>query len=790
MNPREAGAYLELGKSCRGQGRWSEAEAALRKALEFAPGDVCARIELGSLYEYQDRFVEAAGEFEVAIAMEPNHAGAHCQLGRICRKQGRCSEAEAALHKALELDPRNGWAHIELGTLYRGQDRFLEAIAEFEKAIAIDGNQGWVHCQLGQSYRGQGRASEAEAALHKGLELDPVNGWARIELGALYQDQGRCAEAAVEFETAITIDGDNGWVYCQLGRIYHRQGRSSEAEAALKKALELAPGDAGAHSELGVLHEDGSRFIQAAAEFAAAAAINPNDIDAHLCIGRIHLRQGRWAEAEIEFQRAVALDRRNDRAYIGLWATYRCQRRMPEAATALTEALSIAPNSAFACTELLRRLDRYGAESGMAARDGCGAGVNDRGAPAELSDAAVEQMRARVFCLLPWTLLHIFTDGLSRPCCMWSGPPLGNARSSSIDELWNSSDMKALRLDMMSGRPAAGCRKCYETELLGFQSMRQRSNIDLARHRGRERLTAPDGTLPLLPVPFLDIRFSNVCNLRCRTCSPAQSSAWADDARALGLPVEGEAVRKSYDDWDALWRQLQLVLEDGIEEISFVGGEPLIMEEHYRILDFLIARGRTDVRLSYTTNFSTLRFQGRDVIDLWSRFHNVQVIASLDGSGRRGEYLRKGLNWDAVVANREEMRRRCPDVAFMIAPTLSIFNALHLPDFYQEWVEKGYIDSNAFALNMLVSPAMYRIQVLPATLKARALESYRRHQETFLDADGTAARDFAAAARLMEAQDCSDLLPGFLAMTRRLDQLRGEDCREVFPELAALFEAT
>ena len=142
-----------------------------------------------------------------------------------------------------------------------------------------------------------------------------------------------------------------------------------------------------------------------------------------------------------------------------------------------------------------------------------------------------------------------------------------------------------------------------------------------------------------------------------------------------------------------------------------------------------------------------------------------------------------------MVANREEMRRRCPDVAFMIAPTLSIFNALHLPDFYQEWVEKGYIDSNAFALNMLVSPAMYRMQVLPAALKERVLESYRRHQESFLDAGGRAAGDFAAAARSLYAQDCSDLLPAFVAMTRRLDRLRGEDCREVFPELAALFKA-
>ena len=277
--------------------------------------------------------------------------------------------------------------------------------------------------------------------------------------------------------------------------------------------------------------------------------------------------------------------------------------------------------------------------------------------------------------------------------------------------------------------------------------MRQEMKACLGHHRDRDHLTAPDGTLPRLPVLLFDFRFSNVCNLRCRTCDPMRSSAWAGDARALGLPGEGGPIQKPYEDWDSLWRQLQPLLEEGPEEILFVGGEPLLMEEHYRILDFLIARGRADVRLTYNTNFSTLRFQGRDVIDLWSRFRKVTVVASLDGSGRRGEYLRKGLRWDEAVANREEMMRRCPEVAFSILATLSIFNALHLPEFHREWAEKGHIQLNDFRINLLTTPEIYRMQVLPPAFKQQVLESYRRHQELFLNMDGSAARDFAAAAR-------------------------------------------
>ena len=765
------------------------AEAALRKALELDPQNGCARIELGALYEDQGKFAQAAAEFERAIAIGPNHGGAHCQLGRIYRRQGRLPEAEAALRKALALDPQDGWArfelgalcqsHIELGVVCEDQSKFDEAAAEFERVIAIDPNHGGAHRHLGQIYRRQGRWPEAEASLRKALELNTQDGCVRIELGVLYEIQGEFAQAAREFERAIALEPNHGGAHGHLGQIYRRQGRLPEAEASLRKALELDPQNGWARSELHALCQN------------------------HVESGVLCKDQDRFVEGEAEFKKALAIEPKNDRAYMGLWAIYHRQGRAAEAGAALTQAVTIDPRSALACTELLDCIDQDRVMDGMAVRTGSGAGVTDRAAPGRRGptgtdapfwpspsqDAPKELMRERVFCLLPWTCLLIFTDGKCCPCCAWGGPPLGNGRSSSLAELWNSPGMKALRLDMMNGRPVAGCWRCYEDERSGIFSIRQRNNIVFDRHRGRERLTAPDGTLPPLPVPALDIRFSNACNLRCRICGPTQSSAWMADARALGWPTEGGPLQKPYDDWDSLWRQLQPLLEAGVEEISFVGGEPLLMEEHYRILDFLIARKLTDVRLFYSTNFSTLRFQGRDAIDLWSRFRDVHVGASLDGSGRRGEYLRKGLRWETAVANREEMLRRCPEVKFVISATVSIFNALHLPDFHREWVEKGYIDCNDFELKMLVFPALYRMQVLPAALKQRVLESYRRHRESFLDTDGSAARDFAATAHALQAQDYSELLPGFVAMTRRLDQLRGEDCREVFPELAALFEA-
>ncbi|MDE2312898.1 MAG: twitch domain-containing radical SAM protein [Elusimicrobia bacterium] len=408
---------------------------------------------------------------------------------------------------------------------------------------------------------------------------------------------------------------------------------------------------------------------------------------------------------------------------------------------------------------------------------------------ARAKKAAQSLFRGRAFCVLPWTHLHVRVNGDAQPCCAWAGRPTGSLRSAPIQSLWNSRGMKRLRKNMLAGRPSAGCRACYELEGSKFKSMRLERNETLARHRARAALTAPDGSLPLLPFPFVDIRFSNLCNLRCRTCSAEQSSAWAREAKKLGWLAEGaEPLNRAYGDWDDLWRQLEPLLEKGLEEIVFAGGEPLLSREHYRILDFLLKKGLTRVYLRYVTNFSSLRFEGQDVLGLWSRFERVRVAASLDGSGRRGEYLRAGLDWGAAVKNREEMLRRCPQTEFNVSATLSLFNALHLPDFHRDWVEKGYIGRDDFFVNPLLSPPWYSAQVLPEDFKRRVQESYRRHRLEFLAETRRAAAEFEAAERFLAARDASRLLPDWAKVTRRLDALRGENCREAFPELSPLLE--
>jgi organic radical activating enzyme len=236
-----------------------------------------------------------------------------------------------------------------------------------------------------------------------------------------------------------------------------------------------------------------------------------------------------------------------------------------------------------------------------------------------------------------------------------------------------------------------------------------------------------------------------------------------------------------------MWAQLEPHL-DYVEQIYFAGGEPLLMEEHYRILDELVRRERFDVRLIYNTNFTHTDLKGQSVFEYWQKFDSVAVGASLDAAGARGEYIRKGTDWNTVVENRREMMRVCPKVDFYISPTLSIMNAWHLPEFHRDWVEQGLICAQDLNVNILQDPAHYRIDIAPAEYKARLEGRFQDHILWLQDRDPLhrATQGFESAVAFMNATDNTHLVDTFWRKTHELDAIRKEQCLDVLPELKAL----
>jgi len=407
--------------------------------------------------------------------------------------------------------------------------------------------------------------------------------------------------------------------------------------------------------------------------------------------------------------------------------------------------------------------------------------------PVELTEREEFLLKeSKTFCIYPWIHLHAYPTGEAYPCChaeMGVGQ-VGNCRTNTLEEIWQGKPMQDLRQAMLTETPHEACTRCYEQEQSGFFSGRRSAN----KHHGHHIKKLEDNPFELT---YWDIRFSNLCNLRCRSCGHIFSSQWyQDQARLAGSEWKSRNQVLNYAGRTELdmWEQLEPHL-DYVEQIYFAGGEPLLMEEHYRILDELVRRGRFEVRLIYNTNFTHTDLKGRSVFDYWKKFKSVAVGASLDASGARGEYIRKGTVWADVEHNRREMLAICPDVDFYISPTLSILNALHLCEFHRDWVEKGLIQPQDLNVNILQDPVHYRIDIAPSQYKQQLQSVYEQHiqwLDSMGDPLGRATQGFKSAIAFMNAVDNTHLIETFWTKTNQLDSIRKENCLEILPELIAL----
>jgi len=400
-------------------------------------------------------------------------------------------------------------------------------------------------------------------------------------------------------------------------------------------------------------------------------------------------------------------------------------------------------------------------------------------------------VNSKTFCIYPWIHLHAYPTGQAYPCCMVDmNYPVGNVKKNTIEEIWNQEPMRMVRRNMLSNCDVDGCARCYEQEAAGFVSGRVSANKHHGHHIHKIDKTDDNGYHNEFELTYWDIRFSNLCNLRCRSCGHIFSSQWYQDQAQIAGPGwknQNQVLNYAGQTETDMWEQLEPHLEY-VEQIYFAGGEPLLMEEHYNILEELVKRQRFDVRLIYNTNFTHTKLKDRSVFEYWKLFDSVSVGASLDAMGPRAEYIRKGTNWANVEQNRRDMMAICPNVDFYISPTLSILNAHHLPEFHRNWVEKGLIRAQDLNVNVLQDPPHYRVDIAPKEYKEELSKKYSNHIAWLREQDSLkrATQGFESAINFLNATDNSHLIPTFWEKTNQLDGIRSEQLLSVIPELRAL----
>jgi organic radical activating enzyme len=285
-------------------------------------------------------------------------------------------------------------------------------------------------------------------------------------------------------------------------------------------------------------------------------------------------------------------------------------------------------------------------------------------------------------CLAPWTHTYLSPQSERRLCCasresaqnfkqyIDTDTGTNEYRPTTLEEHWNSDHMKSVRKRMMAGEEIPECEVCNKKLL---NTSVYRDYFEGMFGSKREQLlaqTLPDGTHKGLPISF-DYRISNLCTFKCRMCGPPLSSAWESEERQhnpnfeqsnpWGVPNVRREITKFQRTVaiEELWRAIK---EERIEEIYWVGGEPLDWPEHWEMMKYMVENDiAKNVYVRYNTNLNYIWDVTKKVskytsspiclFDLLTKFKDWQICASLDAVGKDAEYIRTGLNWDMFVHN-------------------------------------------------------------------------------------------------------------------------------------------
>jgi hypothetical protein len=283
--------------------------------------------------------------------------------------------------------------------------------------------------------------------------------------------------------------------------------------------------------------------------------------------------------------------------------------------------------------------------------------------------------KPETLCMAPWTHTYLSPQTERRLCCA-SREPAQNFRQYidtaagsgryipvTLDDHWNSEHMRSVRRRMMAGEILPECEVCND-KLLNTDVYRTYF-WHLFKHKYAEVLasTDADGATTMKPVSW-DYRFSNLCNFKCRTCGDMLSSAWETEQRQHNMvdwtnPKNNWMVPEikqqitQFQDTQIEAEFAQAVAEHRVEEVYWVGGEPLMYEQHWRYMKQIVDQGDGGlVYARYNTNLSRIQYRGTNLYsDILDHIRDWQICASIDGTGSIGEYIRTGLDWSVFLEN-------------------------------------------------------------------------------------------------------------------------------------------
>jgi Zn/Cd-binding protein ZinT len=459
---------------------------------------------------------------------------------------------------------------------------------------------------------------------------------------------------------------------------------------------------------------------------------------------------------------------------------------------------------------------------------------------------------SKTFCILPWVHLSTRPDGSMRVCCTANASSVGptndkehggmigvlkdeegkpsNLNVSDFLSSWNSTYMKNVRMQMLSGEEPPSCSKCYKEERAGHNSKRQWETRYWSQRVNVEELindTKEDGSVPP-KLSYIDLRFGTKCQLACVMCSPHDSSGWIKDWQSVYPTLENQTLKETFQwnnkgsvngssyNWHknnpVFWQQFYEQIPH-MQQLYFAGGESLIIEEHYEILEECIRQGHAkNLEIRYNSNGVEWR---DDLFDLWKEFKLVRFHYSVDSIHGMNEYIRYPSKWSRTAEVFKILDNETSNnVEVTVACAVQALNIYYIPEFLKWKLTQGFKKINMWPFgagginyHFVYHPPHLNVKVLPKWFK----EKCRQHYEEFYPwweenwelgipswHKGKVTKEQWRSAsygidrldgmlKFMESEDWSQRLPEMKEYLEKLDAHRNISFYETFPEMKDIF---
>lgn len=391
----------------------------------------------------------------------------------------------------------------------------------------------------------------------------------------------------------------------------------------------------------------------------------------------------------------------------------------------------------------------------------------------------VERYIKSNICMLPWIAIETRPGGEYTPCCVYksalkdsAGVPF-NTRKHSITEVMQSQEMQDLRESFKRGERPAGCMHCWKEEDVGKRSKRQHMWYKVP-HLGQLHITKD-----FVEPRYIDLKLGNICNLKCRICSPISSSQWVNDM--IKIDPTAKDKWKKYNtkgSWPREENVFMKDLENRIEQIRFfeiTGGEPLMIQQQFDVLKKCVDKGvAKNIEIHYNTNGTQLPEQA--IRDIWPHFKRLEIAFSIDDMESRFEYQRHPAKWDEVDDNINKFKQAgLSNFSMQICTTINFFNVAHIDELaykVKEW------NPDFWHINIMHTPVEFDVQQIPIAIKQQIANKISK--STIYKKEIQTAIDYMMQEPIYNINDWRSKVKEKIV---QIDSVREENFKRTFPFL-------